>query len=415
MAFVALFLFLLILTIKEERAFALAFFLQNTYFIVGPLDIGSWGLLLLFIRIVIRYQPEPLLRMLRKYFFFRYLFAFYLVGIMWSLNYGPLTIAAFLSSTRVLLSIVVFVLIWEKVRSKEYWLRLLSLTAIVSILNIFLLSRGLHPFASPVWEWGRLSARGLTGVHVNINTYAVSLVSVVAMWYLVLTKYGVPVYKRSFFYVIGVLGLGVLGLLGSRSAILTLLLILGLEFLNRVTLLLIPVLVSMLILANISGLSIPFIGEIANERLFTLQETELSSQYESSRVSIQTAGLQMFSDHFVLGVGTANSISAAEEEGYMSQGKALHNAFLTLMVEHGLVGLLLVVFFFGFAVKYLIGSVKAFFFFAFVFLVPNLVHNYFLVNITWMTLVAFEFLVRSRTPKAYSAPAMPANVQPKYA
>jgi len=245
-------------------------------------------------------------------------------------------IALVRSFTAVQLAVLVW-LIWQLCRSTREHLFLLQAYVIGAYalggkLVFDFLTNPIVPDAQTAY----LRYSGIGGDASVNETAAMMALGIPIAWYLALKTRRAPVAWLNLVYL--PVALLVIGLTASRSgaiaAIIGLIVVpLTYPYLRRGRKLIVPVLLGALcVMAYIT---------VPQQNIGRIMETseEITEGNVSNRAQLWEAGLEVFAEHPLLGVGVGNYGAAIEP--LLGYGKPAHNAFIAMLVELGIVGLVL--------------------------------------------------------------------------
>ena len=136
---------------------------------------------------------------------------------------------------------------------------------------------------------------------------------------------------------------------------------------------------------SISNINIPLIGETANKRFAAISD-ESDASKKWSRTSLAKAGITIFAQNPIFGVGIGNEKRAIRN--LIGESKVSHNTYVALLSELGLFGI-----FFMFYLLYIWRKIWYFPTTINLFILVGLygiVHNIILMSFTWF-LLAFSY------------------------
>ena len=390
--------FLAALFLPKKHAFGLILITQALYIVPGGIDISSYAFLILFLRangikfaLRGRLVHNPLITLYALFFFFSTLSA--------TIYQGPLSLNILITYLRIFFVVLLFFEVFRTVADLFLFCKYVALMLTLVILHIYTSSVGLNPFVTLEYRWGRLMPHGLTDQYVNPNSYSIvivwSLGILMIFFWIFRTKLIHYARKRLSLMVLILLlaSLPILGLLSSRSSIIVLILVCLLAILRSrlkgftfAALFLIGILPILDFNYVGSSMRIPFLGESTIER-FQEIGNELDERNNWSRLALAKAGLKVFLENPLLGVGVGNEVFAV---GKMvgKNDKTSHNTLIGLVAEFGLFGIFLITYFFWLWRNslYLPTTIA----FLVLFGAYALVHNVLLMTITWLVL-AFNY------------------------
>jgi len=387
----AVLLIIMLLMFKLKYAFALSFFLQNTYFTINEsVDIGSIALTVILVKLLYLGKIN-LLDISRRYKIVSLYLIFLVIMLIWSINFTGEALQMIITFIRCGIGLVVFIVIFEQYKEEKIFYNLFVATFLVVVFHNILMANGMHPFLEPSFEFGRLSAFGITGTQINSNTFAATIVILLTIILLIhRDKNDKRIVSKWLFLTLVIIALISIGYLGSRSAIITTLVLVPLLFIKKKIYVSIGLLV--LIFIDIGSIEIPFIGDEANQRFQRASTEEIGSERQFSRENLFKAGVAIYKDHVLFGVGTGAEKKQMSLRQYLGEEKVIHNAFLSLLVQFGLMGIFLCFLFLRFGLQIFSKDSFVGIIFLSVFVINNLVHNYLFINITWIFLALMEIV-----------------------
>lgn len=391
--FATIVFFILVLFLPPFWAFGLSFLFQCTYFQNGSSDISSFGFLIVLLRLII-FNKISINKLVDRYKTLK-LFSFILaVNIIWSVTLGNNAGEFILANIRMLVSTFTFAYFINEGKKLKLWLIVLSLPLALLVIHNYLLGSESHPFYESVFEFGRLSGRTITGQMLNSNQAAYIIFVLVVMIYVFLTlqemlnKFTLRLLSTSMLVVVLFLS----GFLGSRSIIFSVVFLFPMLFFSS-RYVISFVIISLLLVSsiNFSTVEFPLIGETANERIREIGTEEVSKESEMSRAAIFSAGWNILMDNFILGVGTGRIMETMASNQYLGKPMMLHNVYLDLAIQFGLVGMLIVFWIFYLGIRIMLLNLNLGYIYFVTVILTNLSHDFFLISITPILILLLEF------------------------
>ena len=153
------------------------------------------------------------------------------------------------------------------------------------------------------------------------------------------------------------------------------------------------VIISLLLVSsiNFSTVEFPLIGETANERIREIGTEEVSKESEMSRAVIFSAGWNILMDNFILGVGTGRIMETMASNQYLGKPMMLHNVYLDLAIQFGLVGIFIVFWIFYLGIRIMLLNLNLGYIYFVTVILTNLSHDFFLISITPILILLLEF------------------------
>ena len=404
---VGIVLFLSCFVLRIDRAFFVAFCLQNTFFLANnSLDLGTYSLLIIFIRLVVTQKGLNRKKFL-SFFSARLVVIWFIASLVWSFLSEDNAVGYIRAIFRCTIGLYVFISILSTKKNKSQWVYLFLVPLLINLVNTTLIAQGIHPYIETYFDYGRLSARGITGQKVNINTFAYSILCLFIAFLVSLDHQRFR--NKLLIGFISIQILIVLGFLGSRFAILSFLVVLVVTYFNKISLIFSTSLLLLFLgMVDLKSVTIPFIGEAANKRLNSIQSEEFAAADHLSRGSLARAGWLLFTDNFVLGVGTGGVAQAMSGSKYAGVKIVPHNAFLSLFIQYGFfIGSIMIFYLLVNQIKITVRDFKLGCLFFALFIFSNLAHDYLQVTLAWMTMIYIEILSKIRSlKKARRLPAL---------
>ena len=273
---------------------------------------------------------------------------------------------------------------------------------VLLITHNYLLSNEIHPFYETLFEFGRLSGRTITGEMLNSNQAAYTIFVLLVIYYIFHlyklnddSKFKINILLLILF----ILTFLISGSLGSRVVIFSSILFLPILYFQAKKIVVFLFFLAIL-LGNFdfSNLNLPIIGESANERIRAINSEELSKDSEMSRNIIFSSGIKIYSDNFLLGIGTGKILETMQSNKYLGHTMMLHNVYLDLAVQFGLVGIILILWLLFFGLKLIYTNSNLGFIYFITIILPNFGHNFFLLSLTPLLMVLIEFFAKKVIP-----------------
>jgi O-antigen ligase len=393
--------FLLIFSLPLSWSFGLSFIFHAVSFQFGSIDISSFGFLILLLRLVIL-NKFKLLRLFRQYDTIRIFVSILIVNIIWSISGGNNAVEFILANFRILISLFIFAHFLSEIDNIKFWRQLVFIPMVLLITHNYLLSNEIHPFYETLFEFGRLSGRTITGEMLNSNQAAYTIFVLLVIYYIFHlyklnddSKFKINILLLILFIFTFLIS----GSLGSRVVIFSLILFLPILYFQAKKIVVFLFFLAIL-LGNFdfSNLNLPIIGESANERIRAINSEELSKDSEMSRNIIFSSGIKIYSDNFLLGIGTGKILETMQSNKYLGHTMMLHNVYLDLAVQFGLVGIILILWLLIFGLKLIYTNSNLGFIYFITILLPNFGHNFFLLSLTPLLMVLIEFFAKKVVP-----------------
>jgi O-antigen ligase len=393
--------FLLIFSLPLSWSFGLSFIFHAVSFQFGSIDISSFGFLILLLRLVIL-NKFNLVRLFRQYDTIRIFVSILIVNIIWAIFGGNNALEFILANFRILISLFTFAHFLSEINNIKFWRQLVFMPIVLLITHNFLLSNEIHPLYEALFEFGRLSGRTITGEMLNSNQAAYTIFVLLVIYYLFhlnrLNDYS-KLKINILFFILIIFTFLISGSLGSRVVIFSLMLFSPILYFQTKKIIVFLGFFAIL-LGNIDfvNINLPIIGENANERIRAINSEEFSKDSEMSRNSIFSNGIKIYSDNFILGIGTGKILETMQSNKYLGETMMLHNVYLDLAVQFGLVGIFLILWILLFGLKLFYSNLNLGFIYFITILLPNIGHNFFLISLTPMLMVLIEFSAKKVIP-----------------
>ena len=309
-----------------------------------------------------------------------------------------------LAYTRIFFTLVLFFTLFNDRKSLAELIPFIWAALGLLMLHVYTQYLNINPLADlRQTKWARMQPNDLGNNYVNSNTYSayISWTITILMGYYKLyskeSKIG-PFRINVILILLFVLSFPILGLLGSRSNI-GLLLVAFLFIYFNVSILRILIFLPIIIIgvniidfeSLLLNYDIPLIGESANYRI-DLVFAELSEDNNQSRFSLATAGLTVFSQNLLFGIGVGNEIKGILE--LTGQDMVSHNTFINLCSELGLLGVIISIWFYSLWVRHF--NSRLFLLLFTTLFMYGLFHDVKLMSWTWLTLGIFWVMLDSQ-------------------
>lgn len=399
-------MFLLVLLLNIEKAFLIAFFCQAIFFQYGlSFDIGSYAMVIVFVRLLFL-KGNKVFSLIKRLTTIKLFFALFFAILFWSSIGGGLALYTITTFTRVGISLFLFAYLFSSNLLRiRLFIHVAIIALVVNLINAYLINSFLHPYIQPLFEGSRLSARGITGVRVNSNTYAYMIMVLLSVFLGYLFKENKKkklgqLREKIILLVLTSITLVILGYMGSRTVILGVVTIAILYTINiKSFYYFLPFLILVFFTLgfwNIRNMNIPLIGDSANERIAAIRSQELSDRAMNSRSSLIEAGIKIFLDHPFFGVGTGNIVEKMASPKYHGARHVPHNFFVTILAEFGILGTISVFFYFlKLWINITVGNYKFGVIFFILFILSNMSHDYSQLNIFWIAMCFYEVVEKS--------------------
>lgn len=384
--------FILVLILPTYWAFGLSFLFQSIYFQNGTTDISSYGYLVILLRLIISSKID-FSKLVKNYSTIRLFIFILIVSMIWSVSWGANAREFVLANFRMLISLIIFSNFIKEVKQTQFLIYFILPSFCLLSLNNYLLANELHPFFETTKEFGRLSGRTITGENLNSNQAAYTVFSLFIMSFLFKAFHPE---ERKFFsrWVIPLmlfLVLIVSGSLGSRTVIFSAILIFPMLYFDLRVIIPFTFLIIFLINIDFSTIELPLIGEESNQRIRDISTEELSKDSEMSRAVIYSSGLRILFDNFIFGIGTGKILETMSQSNYLSDAMMLHNAYLDLSIQFGLIGIFISIWIIYLGVRITTANLNLGFVYFVAILLPNFGHNFFQISMTPFLMLLIEY------------------------
>ena len=404
-------LFLLVIFLKPEDGFGISLISYCLFIVPNGRDVSTFFFLFLLFKVLlfrfivkkeIKFKSDATISILGFLLIYAILSSFFAPGI----NVSEYIRRHFMS----IVILTLFLNIYNTIDKLEIFVKYVFFASAFLLLHIYTQTIvPINPFATPEFTAveGRLLPHGMADQYVNSNLMGSILVfsfSFVCS-YLVFFKKENSRFSFSLQLMLYFLSiLPALGLLGSRSGFIILILsfvviVFRLNFLK--TLLVAPLVV--LILSFFIGfVSLNFDNrdyQETNSNVFAALVFRFSNTSEDlnneniSRLSLAEAGIKIFLDNILFGVGVGNEASVMKEEKYAGTDKVSHNTFVSLLSEMGLFGLFVIIWI---GLLWFNDINNPIFLNILFFLgAYALVHNILLMSYAWLIILSYRVILRN--------------------